>query len=172
MSNPEVEPPSFEARVFWRLVTPFVLAVLIIIVSSAIVINVSARGQDRIAAESSHTLVRALVTGFERDLDRLVYDYSWWDLAVANLVEGLNKDWADDNIGTYAAETFDLSETFVVSPDNGTKIAYVDGVPSLEDARTYFGSALDILIRDARASSSRHRPRDTSCEMGDFTWFR
>lgn len=153
MSNPEAEPPSFEARVFWRLVTPFVLAVLIIIVSSALVINLSARGQDRIAVESSYTLVRALVTGFERDLDRLVYDYSWWDLAVANLVEGLNKEWADDNIGTYAAETFDLSETFVVSPDNGTKIAYVDGVPSLEDARTYFGSALDILIRDARASS-------------------
>lgn len=153
MPYPETEPPSFETRVFWRLVTPFVLAVLIIIVSSAIVINLSARGQDRIAAESSQTLVRALMRGFERDLDLLVYDNSWWDLAVANLVEDLDKEWADLNIGTYAAETFDISETFVLSPSDETKIAYVQGVPSLEDARAYFGPALDLLVRDTRASS-------------------
>ena len=130
MSSAEVPPRSFEARVFWRPVTPFVLAVLVVAASAAIVINLSARGQDRIAGETSKTLVGALVTGFERDLNRLVYDCSWWDVAEENLVFDLNKDWADNNIGTYAAETFDLSESFVVLPDNGTKIAYVHGVPS------------------------------------------
>ena len=38
-------------------------------------------------------------------------------------------------------------------PDNGTKIAYVHGVPSRADARGYFGPDLDILMRDARAAS-------------------
>lgn len=153
MSNSDVTPRSFEARVFWRLVTPFVLAVLVVAASAAVVINLSARGQDRIAAEASETLVRALVSGFESDLDRLIYDYSWRDVAVENLVLDLNKDWADNNIGTYAAETFGLSESFVVQPDNGTKIAYVDGVPSRADARDYFGPDLDVLVRAARAAS-------------------
>tara|TARA_R110002110_G_scaffold85816_4_gene223905 strand:- start:249978 stop:251666 length:1689 start_codon:yes stop_codon:yes gene_type:complete len=153
MSNPDVTPRSFEARVFWRLVTPFVLAVLVVAASAAVVINLSARGQDQIAAEASETLVRALVSGFESDLDRLIYDYSWWDVAVENLVLDLNKDWADNNIGTYAAETFGLSESFVIQPDNGTKIAYVDGVPSRADAWDYFGPGLDVLVRDARAAS-------------------
>ena len=153
MSDPEVPPRSFEARVFWRLVTPFVIAVLVIAGSAAIVVNLSARSQDRLAAESSQTLVRALLSGFERDLDRLVYDNSWWDLAVENLVEDLNKEWADNNIGTYAAETFDISESFVLTPSDTTKIAYVQGVPSLEDARSYFGPDLDLLVQQSRAAS-------------------
>jgi hypothetical protein len=62
MSSAEVPPRSFEAMVFWRLVTPFVLAVLVVAASAAIVINLSARGQDRIAGETSKTLVGALVT--------------------------------------------------------------------------------------------------------------
>ncbi|MEP4378718.1 MAG: ATP-binding protein [Alphaproteobacteria bacterium] len=153
MTNSDVPSRSFEAKVFWRLVTPFVLAVLIVTASAAFVINLSARAQDRMAAESSRTLVRALVSGFERDLDLLVYDNSWWNVAFENLVETLDKDWADDNIGTYAADTHGLSESFVLSPNNKTKIAYVDGVPSLEDARSYFGPALDRLVQETRASS-------------------
>ena len=153
MSNSDVPPRSFEARIFWRLVTPFVLAVLVLAVSVAVVINLSARGQDRIAAESSMTLVDSLVGGFERDLDRLVYDNSWWDEAIENLVTSLNKEWADDNIGTYAADLYDLSASFVLTPENETRIAYVEGVPSLEGARSYFGPDLDVLVRDARAVS-------------------
>lgn len=153
MSSAEVPPRSFESRVFWRLVTPFVLAVLVVAASAAIVINLSARGQDRNAAETSETLVRALVSGFEDDLDRLVYDNSWWDEGYENLVTSLNKDWADNNIGTYAAETFGLSESFVLTPDNRTKIAYVHGVPSLDDALSYFGPGLMRLVQAARRAS-------------------
>ncbi len=153
MSKSDSAPRRFEVRVFWPLVTPFVLAVLLVAVSAAIVINLSARGQDRIAAEGSKTLVGSLITGFEEDLDTLVYDNSWWDLAVENLVTSLNKDWADNNIGTYAAEVYGLSESFVVAPDGSTRIAYVFGVPSREDARRYFGPGLDLLIARARAAS-------------------
>ena len=115
----------------WPLVTPFVLAVLLVAVSAAVVINLSARGQDRIAAESSRTLVRSLIAGFDEDLNTLVYENSWWDLTVENVVSNLNKDWADINIGTYAAEVYGVSETFVVAPDDTTKIAYVHGVPAI-----------------------------------------
>lgn len=143
----------FEVRVFWPLVTPFVLAILLVAVSAAIVINLSARGQDRIAAEGSRTLVSSLIAGIEEDLNTLVFDNSWWDRTVENLVTNLNKDWADDNIGTYAAELYGLSESFVVAPDGSTRIAYVDGVPSREDARGYFGPNLDLLIARARDAS-------------------
>ncbi len=153
MSKSDSAPRRFEVRVFWPLVTPFVLAVLLVAVSAAIVINLSARGQDQIAAEGSKTLVGSLISGFEEDLDTLVYDNSWWDLAVENLVEGLNKDWADNNIGTYAAEVYGISESFVVAPDGSTRIAYVFGVPSREDARRYFGPGLDLLIARARGAS-------------------
>jgi sensor domain CHASE-containing protein len=153
MSESDSAPRRLEARVLWPLVTPFVLAVLFVAVSAAVVINLSARGQDRIAAESSRTLVRSLIAGFEEDLNTLVYDNSWWDLTVENVVSNLNKDWADNNIGTYAAEVYGVSETFVVAPDDTTKIAYVHGVPAIEDAREYFGPRLDILIARTRASS-------------------
>ena len=153
MSESDSAPRRLEARVLWPLVTPFVLAVLLVAVSAAVVINLSARGQDRIAAESSRTLVRSLIAGFEEDLNTLVYDNSWWDLTVENVVSNLNKDWADNNIGTYAAEVYGVSETFVVAPDDTTKIAYVHGVPAIEDAREYFGPRLNILIARTRASS-------------------
>lgn len=161
MSNTETAPRGFEIKVFWRLVIPFVLAVLAVAVSAAVVINLSAREQDRAAAGMSETLVRSIITGLERDLDLLVYDNSWWDVAFENLVSGLNKDWADNNIGTYAAETFELSESFVVSPDNSTKIAYVFGVPSRQNARAYFGPDLDALIGEAR-NASMYEPEPAS----------
>lgn len=153
MSKSESAPRRFEVRVFWPLVTPFVLAVLLVAVSAAIVINLSARGQDQIATEGSRTLVGSLVTGFEDDLITLVYDNSWWDLAVEKLVTSLDKEWADNNIGTFAAELYAISETFVVAPDGTTRIAYVNGVPSREDARRYFGPELDRLIVRARNAS-------------------
>ena len=123
MSNSDTPPRSFEARVFWRLVTPFVFAILVVAASSAIIINLSARGQDQIAAEMSEKLVRSVISGIERELDRLVYDNSWRDLAFENLVSSLDKEWADNNIGTYAADLYGLSGSFVLSPDDKTKIA-------------------------------------------------
>ena len=56
MSNTETAPRGFEIKVFWRLVIPFVLAVLAVAVSAAVVINLSAREQDRAAAGMSETV--------------------------------------------------------------------------------------------------------------------
>ena len=54
------------------------------------------------------------------------------------------------NIGNYAAETFDVSQTFVVSATDQTLFAFRDGVASGDDALTFFGSPLTRHIGAAR----------------------
>ena len=69
-----------------RLLAPVAIVVLIALAAVLSLIWVAARGQDEVAKQDSANLMRAVTEGIERDLGQLVYDYSWWDQAVLNLL--------------------------------------------------------------------------------------
>lgn len=133
-----------------KLIAPVAIAGLIALAVVLSLIWLAARGQDAVAAGSSSDLMDAVISGIELDLEQLVYDYTWWDQAVENLIERPNLEWAGDTIGIHAAETFAVSETYVVSQDDRTLFAYRDGVPSRDDALLSFGDDLKALIEAAR----------------------
>lgn len=135
-----------------RLVAPVALATILLLAAVLSLIWVAARGQDEVAAQSSSELLGAVLLNMRNDLGQLVYDYAWWDNAVENLILRPDREWADSNIGIHAAETFDISATFVVSDTDTTLFAYRNGVLSRDRAFSYFGESLHALIAQARVT--------------------
>ena len=133
-----------------KLIAPVVVAGLLALAAVLVLIWVAARGQDEVAADASTDLMAAVMHGMEHDLRQLVFDYTWWDQAIENLIEEPNLEWASATIGIHAAETFDISETFVVSEQDRTLFAYRDGVLSRDEAFSSFGEGLNELVAAAR----------------------
>lgn len=122
-----------------RLVAPVAIVVLTALTAVMSLIAIAARGQDDIAARDSVNLMQVVVESLSADLGKIAHDHTWWDEAVVNLIDRPNIEWASLNIGDYAVETFDISDTFVVLETNKTLYAYRDGVPSIAEVHKYFG---------------------------------
>lgn len=133
-----------------KLIAPVAVAGLLALAAVLVLIWVAARGQDEVAADASTDLMASVMHGMEHDLRQLVFDYTWWDQAIENLIEAPNLEWASSTIGIHAAETFDISETFVVSAQDQTLFAYRDGVLSRDEAFSSFGEGLNELVAAAR----------------------
>jgi signal transduction histidine kinase len=132
------------------------LPMLGLLVVGALVVGglilIAARGQDRIAAEKSVALVGALVGDDAHDLARSAKDYGVWDAAYRNLVEQPDAAWADDNVGAYAHDTFELSASFVIDGRDRVVFAFVDGHRATFDLAARSDAALAALIAAARAA--------------------
>ncbi len=139
------------SRFVGRMIAPVAIAVLIALAAILTLIWVAARGQDQVAARTSSEIMNAVVSNLERDLGKLVFDYTWWDEALEKLVVNPDLEWAHETIGLHVAETYYVSETFVVADTDWTMFAYRNGVPSRDDALRYFGPGLMELISAARA---------------------
>ncbi|MBT5572601.1 MAG: hypothetical protein HOJ90_15425, partial [Alphaproteobacteria bacterium] len=133
-----------------RLIAPVAIVVLIALTAVISLIAIAARGQDDIAARDSVNLMQVVVESLRSDLGKIAYDHTWWDEAIENLIDRPNMEWASLNIGDYAAETFDISDTFIVSETNQTLYAFRDGVPSRAEVHKYFGDSILELIAAAR----------------------
>ena len=118
--------PLNVGRLRIRLMLPIAILFLIGGVAISIVLFAMTRDQDRAATDASENVVSALLVVSQRDLQRLAKDYSYWDIAVRNLVIAFNPDWADRNVGSYLAEAFNVSATFVLSGDDQLIFAVVD----------------------------------------------
>lgn len=152
MTNPETNTGERAMSLIAHLVAPFAIAILIALAGIVVLLWVAARGQDEIAARSSRNVMQALTEFIARDMEQVVYDNSWWDIAIENLIEKPDPAWADLNIGSYAANTFDVTESYVLSADNRTLFAFREGVATEETVADHFGDALSDLIEAARAT--------------------
>ena len=79
------------------------------------VLFVVTQNQDRNTRMASERTVTALLAHESARLGTLALDYARWDAAVENLVIAFDETWADDNVGTYLAETYDISSSYVVN---------------------------------------------------------
>lgn len=138
--------PGFAAK----LIAPVAIAGVLSLAAVLALIWVAARGQDDVAASSSSDLMDAVLDSMREDLAKTVFDQSWWDSALENLIEVPDPIWASDNVGDYAAEVFNIKTTFVVSSTNQTLFAFRDAVPSRDDVFDYFGAEIGQLTESAR----------------------
>src|SRR5260221_1024923 len=111
-------------------------------------ILIAARGQDRIAAEKSVALVKALLSDHARGLSRTAKDYAVWTEAYRNLVEKPDATWADGNIGAYAHDTFDISASLVINGRGQVVLAWVGGKQAAFDVAHRSGAGLARLVAD------------------------
>lgn len=136
-----------------KLILPVAAVVVIALGAVIALVWATARGQDAIAFESSQTVVRSVFCEISESLGRIVFDYSWWDASVENLVDAPDPVWADDNVGSYIAETFEVAESFVVSADDRTTFAFAgEAVQDGADAFNFLGASLAGFVERARAA--------------------
>jgi len=152
MTNSETKSGDRTMSLIGHLAAPFAVAILIALAGIFVLLWVAARGQDEIAARSSRSIMQALTENVARDMEQLAYDNTWWDFAIENLIVNPDADWADANIGSYATETFDVTESYVLSADDRTLFAFKDGVASEETITNHFRNTLSGLIEAARAA--------------------
>lgn len=135
-----------------RLLLPTVLVLLVACLALAVVFFQAVRQLDSTSRQASANAIEAIVDHETARLSVLAYDYSWWDQAVISLVSNPDPEWAQDNIGSYLAETFDLTVSFVIGPEETTMFAFLDGQPSDLDAYSVIGPAVTLLATKARAA--------------------
>lgn len=107
---------------------PALLGILVLsAVSVASVLLFATNEIDRVARQEKHDRVEvALQIEAQRLLD-LVVDYTYWDLAYSNLIATPDPAWADDNIGSYMAETLSISLSLAANSKDQVTIAFLDG---------------------------------------------
>ncbi|WP_169569698.1 ATP-binding protein [Sneathiella limimaris] len=128
----------------------FPVSLFVILACSVLVYAIvkSAETQDRVEIDTSIDLVSALLKNQENHLRDIVFDHTYWDAAVINLVLKPNKSWADDNTGVYLTDYHELSGSYVVDRDGKTTYAAEDGEAvdtQIEDRFPGISSFLNIV---------------------------
>lgn len=95
---------------------------------------------DKSADKQYREFIQASIAQQAKVVGTLAMDYAWWDEAIIKLVESPDRDWADNNIGSYMNEKFGISMSFVLGRDDQIISAFKDGIYSLN---------LDYLLQNA-----------------------
>ena len=141
-----------------NILFPFVLVLVISIAIIATLTVIAARSQNQAAVETSVHLTRSVIADIERRLGEQLLDYSFWDTAVANLVETPNLNWADRNVGIYMHERFDISTSFVVDATNRSVYAMVDGKRVSARPQEHFSGGFASLLAATRSQPKNQPP--------------
>jgi len=135
------------------LIAPVVALLVVGVAVASIVIVLAARHLDERAVATSERLAFSALASHRRAIAKLAFDYSWWDELPANIIDTYNSAWADDNIGSYLTETFDIDYAFVIGADDRVVAAFVDGEEIPEPATLKDKPwPLEALVARARAA--------------------
>ena len=128
------------------------VVILILVVLSS-VLWISAE-HNKLAIESSESMVRGGITSFRMRLRTLVRDYSIWDEAYDAVVAD-DRDWLYSNIGNAAGEIGTLDLIVFVYPGSGEPYGWRPGSPWEGEANLL---PPDLLQRDP--ADARGTPPD------------
>lgn len=112
---------------------------------------------NREAKDTSRLLVSTAISVLEEDLSGRMVDYSWWNDMYDQVTDGLDPDWADDNIGSYLQDSFSYAGTYVLSAEGelvysslGSN-ALPDGPKELlgEDGGTFIAAVQDTPMDES-----------------------
>jgi len=143
---------------FRRLAMPLWGLLVFSVLTISGLVFVATHGQDRNAIQSSEHLAHAAIAATERTLSALMFEYSYWDQAVENLVTKFDHDWADENIGPYLLDTYDLSSSYVLGKNNQVIFSSTKGGRGTPDPLSHFSGGLEVLISKARLGPATAAP--------------
>ncbi len=133
----------------------FGLVLLAVIAWSGVNANSSAVERERTLVENAldQSIIRVL--NEQKSI-------AWWDDAVTNVaLHGVNKEWADVQIGMYLSETYGHAEIYVIDAQDRPVYSYVNGVSSGAAAYSTRSAEFAPLIREVRTGERQFaRVRD------------
>jgi len=115
-------------------------------------LSVSAARENDVAFRESRHIVETAFSLLKRDLSNWNKDYAWWDDTLDKATGDVDVVWAEDNIGTYLQDTFDVSGSFVVSPDLQTVFHSPRGDNAKPDALRFLGTNGSVFLRRVQAT--------------------
>lgn len=116
-------------------------------------LNVSAARENEVAFRESRHIVETAFSFAKRDLSNLVKDYAWWDDTVQNTTGNVDLNWAEDNIGNYLQNSFDVTGSFVVSPALETVFYSPRTGPVIDDAIAFLGKNGQSFLKNVQSAS-------------------
>lgn len=145
-----------------RLFAPFLglFAFSVIVISG--LLYLSTKGQDQNAIETSIHLAEAALDTTQRELANITFETSYWDQAVENLVTNYNPGWAASNMGTYLANNYGVTASFVIKKSGEITFAALDGAKSDVDPFQKYSGGLDILVERALSGPGDTEPKPAS----------
>ena len=145
-----------EVRLSRRLVGLHVGGVLLLIFVVLSTVGWISAEHNKLALQSSESMVEGGIDAFRTRLRTLMRDYSIWDEAYAAAIDD-DRDWLYSNIGNAAAEIGTLDLIVFVNPMTGAPFGWVRGSP--ENGETgllsadLLGQILQALDLDLRGDS-------------------
>ena len=136
-----------------NLVLPVILIMGIGLLAGCGLLWLSAEVLDRKAESSAKHLVQSLMQAEIRRLSTLALDYTWWDSPFHRVFGELDPQWADDNIGSYLADVYEIDGSFALDAQNDTIIGFLDGEATDRSAQDHIGDELQSMIQIARDRS-------------------
>ena len=119
--------PSRRESTARQLMLPAALILLISGIAVFAVLSIAANTLDRVAVDGTIHTVKSIIAAHERSIGKFAKDYTWWDAGFQKLVIERDAVFADNNIGTYAHETLEMSTSFVLDGKNATLHAFIGG---------------------------------------------
>ncbi|MEC9347276.1 MAG: ATP-binding protein [Pseudomonadota bacterium] len=110
----------------------FLPVILMINLATIAIVAITWLAAERLDTDTERRDVALARTALKVEADRLRFiarDYTWWDTAIENLVDTVDTDWADNNIGSYLTDSARVALSAVLTVDGGTAIMFVDGQP-------------------------------------------
>lgn len=138
------------------LVSFITLLALVGTVSSAVFDYID--DQKREAAQTQ-VMLSSLLNERLESINKLAFDYSYWDDTIENTVVLKNSEWADNNIGSYLIDTFGISNSFLLDHNNKLLFKYGENADHrLADLQVTqgFQTALKTTLSEERNKPQAH----------------
>jgi signal transduction histidine kinase len=101
-----------------RLLLPVIGLVVLALLTVGATVYLAARELDRSATDSSRRLARTAILQLEKQIAVQAREYAYRDATTLNVVDRLDTDWVNANIGRYVFETFDYDASLVIDRDD------------------------------------------------------
>ncbi len=111
------------------------------------------------ATEASVSLLHTVLRAEERRLGLTARDYVWWDESIRNILVDFDPDWADNNIGRYLHEAFDITLSLVIAGDGRLIYGAREGVRLVPPDASALSAGFGALVDEARADRVDLLPR-------------
>ena len=142
-----------------HLATPFVLVVCLAVIVVGGFIVYTARSQNELATAASIHLAGSVLAEIQHRTERVALDFSYWDQAADHLVNSVDTEWADENVGTYINTAHAIPAIYVLNGDNRLVYSMLDSDHRGANPRLRFPEALDALIDRTRAAPKDMPPQ-------------
>lgn len=143
-------------RFFWQPVTLCLLFLLIACGAMYCIANLAAVRTNEEAKETSTLLAKTALRTLENDLEGRVIDYAWWDVTIAQVEDGIDPIWADDNIGSYLTEAYGYSGSLVIGKDRSVLYGYQSSDFLPKGLTELTGPQTDVFLEDIQRTTMEH----------------